>query len=68
MKNPGRDEVENRLFIADDQSMTGVVPALIADHGVGMLRINVDDLALPFIAPLGPYNNDIRHELFSDNG
>jgi hypothetical protein len=46
--------------------MTGVVPPLIADHGVGILGIDVNNLALPFIAPLGSYNNDIRHELFSD--
>jgi hypothetical protein len=68
VQNAGRDEMKNRLFIADYQGMTGIVAPLIADHGVGILHIDVNDLALPFIAPLGPYNNDIRHELFSDNG
>jgi hypothetical protein len=38
------------------------MPALEADHDVGLFRQPVDDLALAFVAPLGPDYHDIRHQ------
>jgi hypothetical protein len=36
--------------------MAGIVTALETDHGVGVMGQQIDDLALAFIAPLGPEN------------
>ena len=45
----------------DDQRMAGIVAALEAHDDVGLLRQPVDDLALPFVAPLGADDDDIGH-------
>src|SRR4030088_216512 len=41
--------------------MAGIVAALEAHDDVGLLRQPVDDLALPFVAPLGADDDDIGH-------
>jgi hypothetical protein len=38
--------------------VAGVVAALEADDGTDVLRQQVDDLAIAFIAPLGTENDD----------
>ena len=48
-------------FAVDDQSVAGIVAALEAHDDVGLLRQPVDDLALPFVAPLGADDDDIGH-------
>ena len=48
-------------FAVDDQRMAGIVAALEAHDDVGLLRQPVDDLALPFVAPLGADDDDIGH-------
>ena len=53
VEDPGRDQVElEGLAVADDR-VAGVVAALEADHEVGLLGEQVDDLPLPLVAPLG---------------
>jgi hypothetical protein len=38
--------------------VTRVRPALVADHPVGAFRHDVDELALPLVAPLGANDYD----------
>jgi hypothetical protein len=44
--------MEHGLLITDDQGMAGIVAALVAHDDVGVLGEDIDDLALPFVAPL----------------
>ncbi len=64
VENPRGDQVEHRLLVADHQGMAGIVAALVAHHVLGILGVDVDDLALAFIAPLGAYDNHIGHVEF----
>jgi hypothetical protein len=43
--------------------MARVVTALEAYHDVGPLREPIDDLALPFVAPLRADDHDVSHSL-----
>src|ERR1700692_2830963 len=43
--------------------MAGIVAALEAHDNVSILRQPVDDLALPFVAPLGADDDNIGHSL-----
>ena len=52
------------LAVADDR-VAGVVAALEAHDRVRALREQVGDLALSFVAPLGPDDHDSRHFCFS---
>ena len=50
----------------DDHGMPGIVTALKTDHGRGAFGEQIHDLALAFITPLGPDNNDIlSHRIYS---
>ncbi len=52
-QDAARDELEDELLAADDDGMSGVVPASVAGHDGEALGENVDDFAFAFIAPLG---------------
>ena len=55
---------QQRQFVdraVDDQGVAGIMAALEADDDVGLLGEPVDDLALAFVAPLGPDHYNIRH-------
>ena len=52
-QDAGWNQREDRLFPADDQRMTGVVPALKTRYGTRLLSEQVDDFALAFVTPLG---------------
>ena len=61
VEDPRRDQVElEGLAVADDR-VAGVVAALEADHEVGLLGEQVDDLALPLVAPLGAHDHESWH-------
>ena len=45
----------------DHQCVAGIMAALEADDDIGLLGQPVDDLALAFVAPLGPDYHHIRH-------
>jgi hypothetical protein len=61
VEDPARDEVElPRLPVAHDR-VAGVVAALEANDHVRPFREQVDDLALPLVAPLGANDDDSRH-------
>ncbi len=53
----------DKLFAVDDKGMPRVVSALEPDHDIRLFRQKIDDLALAFVPPLGPYNHDIGHRL-----
>jgi hypothetical protein len=48
-------------FIANNQRMPGIVPALKAHHHIGAAGEPVDNLALAFIAPLGTNYGHVCH-------
>ena len=47
-----RDERELVLLAAVDDGVAGVVAALVPDHDVRRVTVDVDDPALPFVAEL----------------
>jgi len=49
--------------MVDDQRVTGVVAALEADDALRLLGQPVDDLALAFVAPLGPDHHHVSCHL-----
>ena len=50
--------MKNGLAAIDQQRMPCIVSALKPDHRVGVVREQIDDLALAFVAPLGPEDYD----------
>src|SRR4030095_14182358 len=61
MQHAGRHEVQDRLLTAHAQRVAGVVAAVVSHHEIGVGREQVDDLALPFVTPLGAYDYGSRH-------
>ncbi len=61
MEDAGRDEVQDGLLAAHHQRVAGVVAALEADHHVGVLGEEIDDLSLALVAPLGSDDDHVRH-------
>jgi hypothetical protein len=61
MENPGRDEMEDDLFISHNQGVSGIVPPLITDHVIRELRQDIDYFPFTFVAPLGADYYDVRH-------
>jgi len=57
MEHAGGDQVEDGLFIANNDGMAGVITALIAGHEIGLVGDNVHDLSLTFVAPLATEHN-----------
>jgi hypothetical protein len=49
-----------RAALVDDR-VTGVIPALVADDEIRLLRKEIRDLAFAFVAPLGPDDGGHRH-------
>ena len=60
-QHAGRQQRQLVGFAVDDEGMAGIVAALEAHDDVGLLRQPVDDLALPFVAPLGADDDNIGH-------
>ena len=53
-QNAGRNQMQDRLLVADDERVPGVVAALKTHDGAGAVREHVDDGALALVAPLRP--------------
>jgi hypothetical protein len=53
MNNSRRQKTKNESPVAHINTVTGIVPALIARNDIKPIRQQVDDLSLSFIAPLG---------------
>jgi hypothetical protein len=58
MEDPRRNQVKDELFLATYYSVASVGPSLIADYQIGVLRHDVDDLALPLVPPLSTHNDN----------
>ena len=54
MHHSRRDDSQSELAVADDDRMTGIVATAKARDHVVLLRIEIDDPALAFVAPLQP--------------
>ena len=54
-----RHEMQLECAVLVDDGVTGVVPALVADDHIRLLREEVGDLAFALVAPLG--TDDGRH-------
>ncbi|MCY1204318.1 hypothetical protein D9M72_158440 [compost metagenome] len=54
-----RDQVQRGLHAVDDQRVARVVAALETDHALGAFRQPVNQLALAFVAPLGPDDDHV---------
>ena len=61
VQDPGRDQVELPVLAVAHDGVPGVVAALEVDHEIRLLREEVDDLALAFVAPLGVDDHDSGH-------
>src|SRR4029079_8934733 len=59
--DPARQRADLVRLAADDDRVPRGLPALVAAHDVGVLREQVDDLPLPFVAPLRPDDDGRRH-------
>ena len=53
--------MQDNFFAADHQGVSGIIAPLIAHDVVGVFRVDVNNLALAFIAPLGAHYNHICH-------
>jgi hypothetical protein len=60
-QHAGRQQRQFVGFAIDDQGVAGIMTALEAYDDVSLLRQPVDDLALPFVAPLGADDDNIGH-------
>ena len=64
MEESRRNEVEDKfLVLIGDDGMAGVVPALVADEQIRLLREHIDDLPLPFVAPLGAHHHKVHRRV-----
>ena len=59
--DPARQRADLVRLVADDDRVAGVRAALVAADDVGVLGEQVDDLALPLVAPLRPDDDGRRH-------
>jgi len=51
--------MKDGFLAVDDERMTGVVTALVADDNVRVAGEQIDDLAFAFVTPLGADDCDI---------
>jgi hypothetical protein len=61
MKDSGGYQVEDMLLSVYDQSVAGVVSTLKPDDEIRLFSKQIDNFALPFIAPLSAHYDYIRH-------
>jgi hypothetical protein len=52
--------MESEFFVANDNGMSGIGAAAIANDNIILLGENIDNLAFAFIAPLQTNNADIH--------
>ncbi len=61
MEDARRNQVQDGFFVADHQGVAGIVAALEAYHIIGVLGVDVNNLAFALIAPLGAHNYHVGH-------
>ena len=67
MANPARKCMKSKLSILVHNRVTGVRAALIADNDIRLVREDIDNLALPLVAPVCA-DNCLYHNLSSCDG
>ena len=60
-QDPARHEPDHELVVTDDEGVPRVRTTTEAHDHVGALGIDVDNLALAFVAPLRAHDHDGRH-------
>ena len=60
-QNPAGDQLQNELFLADKDSVAGVVSALVARHHVEPLGEKIDDFTFTLVSPLRAQDDDVSH-------
>jgi len=58
VQDAARDLMQNERQVAEVDGVAGVRAALVADNPVRALGQDVDEFALPFVAPLGADDHD----------
>ena len=53
--------MEDEFLLPELHRVSGVVTAVVAGGHLDSAREPVDDLTFPLVAPLGPYDDDVRH-------
>lgn len=61
VQDPGRDQVEGEVAVAEAHRVPGVVTALIAHHAVERGAEEIDDLPLALVPPLQSENDESTH-------
>ena len=64
MKDPRRNQVENQLVATDDQRVPGVCASRVSNDQLREGRVQVNDLAFAFVAPLGAHYHHCTHDSF----
>ncbi len=61
IQDAARNELQSERLTADDDGVPRVVPALIADHDVHLLRDEVGEFSLALVAPLRTDHHGCGH-------
>jgi hypothetical protein len=62
MEDAGGNQVKDEALLAHLDGVAGVVAAVETSHDLDLLREEVHDLSLTFVAPLGADHHDVGHE------
>src|SRR5207249_11186762 len=62
-QNSRRNQMQNIFLAAMNDGMAGIVPTLTAYHDIGVGGEHVDDLPLPFVAPLRADQDRVGHDV-----
>jgi hypothetical protein len=62
VQNARRDQVQHELAAAHIHGVPRIVPALVARDERELRREQIDDLAFPFVAPLGAEHAEIHED------
>src|SRR5882724_2905271 len=61
MQNAGRNQMQDKSFIPDYYSVSGVVTALIPGYDIESRSENIDNFTFSFVAPLCANNDQVFH-------
>mgnify|MGYP006872437428 CR=1 FL=1 len=61
MQNAAGNQVELKYFASDDDGVSGVVPAAVANHIVRRVPENVNNLSFSLVSPLSADDNKRGH-------
>ena len=64
VKDPRGNQMKNLFLATDHQRVAGVCAAGVSHDEVGVRGVEVDDLTLAFVPPLGSYHHQCTHDSF----